>query len=248
MFKNIKLRKALIGAGLGVLGVGAVVGTTWSINHFISQKQNVNDIEDLTPGTPIIDGVEAGDNDAVHEMPKQITFTRYSKVATSNNTLTVTCSVLPENTANKKLTWTLAWQDGANHGTVTGGTLQGNVVIDQVAFTLTDNGGDTRFVDNYIDAYNNPLVSSSTTFGQYIEANYASLTYSEKKFTSARDAFNSFTCEGVGYLYVKYHLVYSGTTYKTVSTYSFALKNYDIDFSSKLTATSLSLNDTSFIF
>lgn len=119
MFKNIKLRKALIGAGLGLLGVCAVVGTTWSINHFISQKQNVDDIEDLTPGTPIIDGVEAGKNDGVHEMPKQITFTRYAKQATSNNTLTVTCTVLPDDTVNKKLTWTLQWADGGNHGTVT---------------------------------------------------------------------------------------------------------------------------------
>ena len=100
MFKNIKLKKALIGAGLGVLGVGTIVGTTWSISEIVSNRQNVDDIEDLTPGTPIIDGVEAGDNDAVHEMPKQITFTRYSKVATSNNTLNVTCSVLPENTAS----------------------------------------------------------------------------------------------------------------------------------------------------
>lgn len=333
MFKNIKLRKALIGAGLGVLGVGAVVGTTWSINHFISQKQNVDDIEDLTPGTPIIDGVEVGENDAVHEMPKQITFTRYSKVATSNNTLNVTCSVLPENTANKKLTWALAWQDGGNHGTVTdyvkmsistdthtvtlqslkewtnkisltvktvdgsnlsksctldylgrnvsfgssttsidgidadtnienlaynlknsitgtvtGGTLQGSVEIDQVAFTLSDNGGDTQYVDNYIDGFNNSLVSSTTTFGQYIEANYASLTCNKNKLTSARDAFDCFTDEGVGYVYVKYHLVYSGSNYKTVSTYTYVLKNYSIDFRSKLTATSLSLNDTSFIF
>lgn len=119
MFKNIKLKKALIGAGLGVLGVGTIVGTTWGISEIVSNRQNVDDIEDLTPGTPIIDGVEAGDNDAVHEMPKQITFTRYAKQATSNNTLTVTCTVLPADTVNKKLTWTLQWADGGNHGTVT---------------------------------------------------------------------------------------------------------------------------------
>lgn len=119
MFKNIKLKKALIGAGLGVLGVGTIVGTTWSISEIVSNRQNVDDIEDLTPGTPLIDGVEAGKNDGVHEMPKQITFTRYAKQATSNNTLTVTCTVLPDDTVNKKLTWTLQWADGGNHGTVT---------------------------------------------------------------------------------------------------------------------------------
>lgn len=119
MFKNIKLKKALIGAGLGVLGVGTIVGTTWGISEIVSNRQNVDDIEDLTPGTPLIDGVEAGENDDVHEMPKQITFTRYAKQATSNNTLTVTCTVLPADTYNKKLTWTLQWADGGNHGTVT---------------------------------------------------------------------------------------------------------------------------------
>lgn len=119
MFKNIKLKKALIGAGLGVLGVGTIVGTTWGISKIVSNRQNVDDIEDLTPGTPLIDGVEAGKNDGVHEMPKQITFTRYAKQATSNNTLTVTCTVLPDDTVNKKLTWTLQWADGGNHGTVT---------------------------------------------------------------------------------------------------------------------------------
>lgn len=317
MFKNIKLRKALIGAGLGVLGVGAVVGTTWSINHFISQKQNVDDIEDLTPGTPIIDGVEAGENDAVHEMPKQITFTRYSKVATSNNTLNVTCSVLPENTANKKLTWTLAWQDGGNHGTVTdyvkmsistnthtvtlqslvdgsnlsksctldylgrelkysgyldldyiyadtvissiaekvsnhfractvtGGTLQGKVVIDQVGLSLSDDEGIPDDVPYFIEAYNNPLVSSTTTFGQFIEANYASLSSSYK---SARDAFYLINQAAHGNAFVKYHFDYSGTNYKSISSYEYAGCNYMVDFESKLTATSLSLNDTSFIF
>ncbi len=119
MFKNIKLKKALIGAGLGVLGVGTIVGTTWGISEIVSNRQNVDDIEDLTPGTPLIDGVESNENESVHEMPKQITFTRYAKQATSNNTLTVTCTVLPDDTVNKKLTWTLQWADGGNHGTVT---------------------------------------------------------------------------------------------------------------------------------
>lgn len=119
MFKNIKLKKALIGAGLGVLGVGTIVGTTWGISEIVSNRQNVDGIEDLTPGTLLIDGVESGENDDVHEMPKQITFTRYAKQATSNNTLTVTCTVLPTDTVNKKLTWTLQWADGGNHGTVT---------------------------------------------------------------------------------------------------------------------------------
>lgn len=119
MFKNIKLKKALIGAGLGVLGVGTIVGTTWGISEIVSNRQNVDGIEDLTPGTPLIDGVESNENESVHEMPKQITFTRYAKQATSNNTLTVTCKVLPDDTVNKKLTWTLQWADGGNHGTVT---------------------------------------------------------------------------------------------------------------------------------
>lgn len=119
MFKNIKLKKALIGAGLGVLGVGTIVGTTWGISEIVSNRQNVDGIEDLTPGTPLIDGVESNENESVHEMPKQITFTRYAKQATSNNTLTVTCTVLPVDTVNKKLTWTLQWADGGNHGTVT---------------------------------------------------------------------------------------------------------------------------------
>lgn len=119
MFKNIKLKKALIGAGLGVLGVGTIVGTTWGISEIVSNRQNVDGIEDLTPGTPLIDGVESNENESVHEMPKQITFTRYAKQATSNNTLTVTCTVLPADTVNKKLTWTLQWADGGNHGTVT---------------------------------------------------------------------------------------------------------------------------------
>ena len=119
MFKNIKLKKALIGAGLGVLGVGTIVGTTWGISEIVSNRQNVDGIEDLTPGTPLIDGVESNENESVHEMPKQITFTRYAKQATSDNTLTVTCTVLPADTVNKKLTWTLQWADGGNHGTVT---------------------------------------------------------------------------------------------------------------------------------
>lgn len=118
MFKNIKLKKALIGAGLGVLGVGTIVGTTWRISEIVSNRQNVDGIEDLTPGTPLIDGVESNENESVHEMPKQITFTRYAKQATSNNTLTVTCTVLPDDTVNKKLTWTLQWADGGNHGAV----------------------------------------------------------------------------------------------------------------------------------
>lgn len=330
MFKNIKLKKALIGAGLGVLCVGTIVGTTWGISEIVSNRQNVDDIDDLTPDTPIIDGVEAGDNDAVHEMPKQITFTRYSKVATSNNTLNVICSVLPENTANKKLTWTLAWQDGGNHGTVTdyvkmsistdthtvtlqslkewtnkisltaktvdgsnlsrsctldylgrelkysgyldldhiyadtvissiaekvsnhfractvtGGTLQGKVVIDQVGLSLTDDEGIPDDVPYFIEAYNNPLVSSTTTFGQFIEANYASLS---SRYKSARDAFYWINQEGHGNAFVKYHFDYSGTNYKSISSYEYAGCNYMVDFESKLTATSLSLNDTSFIF
>lgn len=330
MFKNIKLKKALIGAGLGVLGVGTIVGTTWGISEIVSNRQNVDDIEDLTPGTPIIDGVEAGKNDGVHEMPKQITFTRYAKQATSNNTLTVTCTVLPDDTVNKKLTWTLQWADGGNHGavadyvkmtvngdtsqctiqslkewtykiklvvkttdgsnlskectldylgrelkysgyldldhiyadtvissiaekvsnhfracTVTGGTLQGKVVIDQVGFSLTDDEGIPDDVPYFIEAYNNPLVSPTTTFGQFIEANYASIN---ARYKSARDAFYWINQEGHGNAFVKYHFDYSGTNYKSISSYEYAGCNYMVDFESKLTATSLSLNDTSFIF
>lgn len=112
MFKNIKLRKALIGAGLGLLGVCAVAGGTWlTIDHVINRDN------DFGPSRPLVDGnINDGNN---VEMPKNITFTRFSQVASSNNTLTVTCNVLPTYAVNKKLAWSLVWQDGGNHGTVT---------------------------------------------------------------------------------------------------------------------------------
>lgn len=86
-------------------------------------------------------------------------------------------------------------------------------------------------------------MSSTTTFGQFIEANYASL-----KYKSAREAFYLINQECHGNAFVKYHFDYSGTNYKSISSYEYAGCNYMVDFESKLTATSLSLNDTSFIF
>lgn len=113
MFKNIKLKKALIGAGLGVLGACAVAGGTWlTIDHVINR-----DNDSYQPSKPLIDG-KINDSNNV-EMPKNITFTRFSQVASSNNTLTVSCNVLPTYAVNKKLTWSLQWADGGNHGTVT---------------------------------------------------------------------------------------------------------------------------------
>ena len=327
MFKNIKLKKALIGAGLGVLGVGTIVGTTWSINHFISQKQNVDDIEDSTPGKPIIDGVEAGDNDAVHEMPKQITFTRYAKQATTNNTLTVTCTVLPADTFNKKLTWTLQWADGGNHGTVTdyvkmtvngdtsqctiqslkewtykiklvvktidgsnlskectldylgrgldysgenltvspdtvlssfyqnnilnklkvsGGTLQGNVVVDFAYLSINCCDGDSGMMVDGINLMDN---DSYYTLRDYVNENYNSVSKDDSGdgFDSARAMYEFLNGEGSGDLFIKYHLVYNASTYRTVTAFDW-LESVTFNIASELKATSLSLNDTSFIF
>ena len=132
MAKNKGILKTLAVGVLAVGVIGAGIGTAY---HFRDNIKNwFDNIINPTPPTPTpgenedvnntsggvyVDGVEAGKNDGVHEMPKQITFTRYAKQATSNNTLTVTCTVLPDDTVNKKLTWTLQWADGGNHGTVT---------------------------------------------------------------------------------------------------------------------------------
>lgn len=133
MAKNKGILKTLAVGVLAVGVIGAGIGTAY---HFRDNIKNwfdnitkptptptptPGDNEDVnnTSGGVYVDGVEAGKNDGVHEMPKQITFTRYAKQATSNNTLTVTCTVLPDDTVNKKLTWTLQWADGGNHGTVT---------------------------------------------------------------------------------------------------------------------------------
>lgn len=132
MAKNKGILKTLAVGALAVGVIGAGIGTAY---HFRDNIKNwFDNIINPTPPTPTpgenedvnntsggvyVDGVEAGKNDGVHEMPKQITFTRYAKQATSNNTLTVTCTVLPDDTVNKKLTWTLQWADGGNHGTVT---------------------------------------------------------------------------------------------------------------------------------
>lgn len=132
MAKNKGILKTLAVGVLAVGVIGAGIGTAY---HFRDNIKNwFDNIINPTPPTPTpgenedvnntsggvyVDGVEAGKNDGVHEMPKQITFTRYAKQATSNNTLTVTCTVLPADTVNKKLTWTLQWADGGNHGLVT---------------------------------------------------------------------------------------------------------------------------------
>lgn len=327
MFKNIKLKKALIGAGLGVLGVGAIAGTTWGISEIVSNRQNVDDIEDLTPGTPLIDGVEAGENESVHEMPKQITFTRYAKQATSNNTLTVTCTVLPADTLNKKLTWTLQWADGGNHGTVTdyvkmtvngdtsqctiqslkewtykiklvvktidgsnlskectldylgrkivysrenltvspdtvlssfyqnnilnklkvsGGTLQGNFVIEFAYLSINCCDGDYGMMEDGIDLMNN---DSYYTLRDYVNENYhlVSKDDSGDGFDSARAMYEFLNSEGSGDLFIKFHLVYNGSTYYSDS-YVYWLESVTFNIASELKATSLSLNDTSFIF
>ncbi len=122
MAKNKGILKTLAVGVLAVGVIGAGIGTAY---HFRDNIKNwFDNIINPTPPTPTpgenedvnntsggvyVDGVEAGKNDGVHEMPKQITFTRYAKQATSNNTLTVTCTVLPDDTVNKKLTWTLQW-------------------------------------------------------------------------------------------------------------------------------------------
>lgn len=132
MAKNKGILKTLAVGVLAVGVLGAGIGTAY---HFRDNIKNwFDNIINPTPPTPTpgenedvdnasggvyVDGVEAGENESVHEMPKQITFTKYAKQATSNNTLTVTCTVLPDDTVNKKLTWTLQWADGGNHGTVT---------------------------------------------------------------------------------------------------------------------------------
>lgn len=108
MFKNIKLKKALIGAGLGVLGVGTIVGTTWSINHFISQKQNVDTGFDADN--------ENHDYGETVDLPKNIVFKR--NVAGQAATLNVRATVLPDTVVNKKLTWELVWTDGGSHGNI----------------------------------------------------------------------------------------------------------------------------------
>ena len=133
MAKNKGILKTLAVGVLAVGVIGAGIGTAYHfrdniknwfdniINPTPTPTPTPGENEDVnnTSGGVYVDGVEAGKNDGVHEMPKQITFTRYAKQATSNNTLTVTCTVLPDDTVNKKLTWTLQWADGGNHGTVT---------------------------------------------------------------------------------------------------------------------------------
>lgn len=329
MFKNIKLKKALIGAGLGVLGVGAIAGTTWGISEIVSNRQNVDDIEDLTPGTPLIDGVEAGENESVREMPKQITFTRYAKQATSNNTLTVTCTVLPDYAVNKKLTWTLQWADGGNHGTVTdyvkmtvngdtsqctiqalkaftykiklvvkttdgsnlskdctldylcreysynqpdfgtitpetnvmnfvnsvkqkvsvdlsGGTIKGDVVIDDVAIVYIGTEFTSLYSEN--NFWNNDFEcsSSSTFYDFYFQQNNADGMY------SSAEEFMSTINGDIAAVHVTFHVVYNGNTYLSTSNLwdkqDCFVGNVRLNNDSRLKVTSLSFNDTSFIF
>lgn len=133
MAKNKGILKTLAVGVLAVGVIGAGIGTAYHfrdniknwfdniINPTPTPTPTPGENEDVnnTSGGVYVDGVEVGKNDGVRDMPKQITFTRYAKQATSNNTLTVTCTVLPDDTVNKKLTWTLQWADGGNHGTVT---------------------------------------------------------------------------------------------------------------------------------
>ena len=51
MFKNIKLKKVLMGASLGLLGVGAVVGSTVVYNNYVEQSENPSNINNVTSST-----------------------------------------------------------------------------------------------------------------------------------------------------------------------------------------------------
>lgn len=152
MFKNIKLKKALIGAGLGVLGVGTIVGTTWSINHFISQKQNIDTGFDA-------DDVNHDYGETV-DLPKNIIFKR--NVAGQAATLNVKATVLPDTVVNKKLTWTLQWTDGGSHGnisdyvTVTPGS-------DTLSATITLKAGFNNQIKLVVASQQSPSKSTSCT-------------------------------------------------------------------------------------
>lgn len=323
MFKNIKLKKALIGAGLGVLGACAVAGGTWlTIDHVINR-----DNDSYQPSKPLIDG-KINDSNNV-EMPKNITFTRFSQVASSNNTLTVSCNVLPTYAVNKKLTWSLQWADGGNHGTVTdfvkmtvgsdthsvtiqalkaftykiklvvkttdgsnlskectldylcreysynqpdfgtitpetnvmnfvnsvkqkvsvdlsGGTIKGNVVIDDVAIVYTG----TEFTSLYSKddfSYNDFSYSSSSTFYDFYDGqNNADAYY------STAEEFMSIINGDTAAVHVTFHVVYNGNTYLSTSDLWDKQDCYvgevRLNNDSRLKVSSLSLNDTSFIF
>lgn len=101
MFKNIKLKKALMGASLGLLGVGAVVGSTVVYNNYVEQNAiSVND-SDIT-----VDGENVDDGSILDYMPGNICF---RKNAIKNSTVRFTATVLPENATNKTITWSLGW-------------------------------------------------------------------------------------------------------------------------------------------
>lgn len=101
MFKNIKLKKALMCASLGLLGVGAVVGSTVVYNNYVEQNAiSVND-SDIT-----VDGEDVDDGSILDYMPGNICF---RKNAIKNSTVRFTATVLPENATNKTITWSLGW-------------------------------------------------------------------------------------------------------------------------------------------
>lgn len=101
MLKNIKLKKALLGASLGLLGVGAVVGSTVVYNNYVEQKENSFNGTDIT-----VDGEGVNDGSILDYMPSNICFRRNS---IKNSTVTFTATVLPENATNKTITWSLGW-------------------------------------------------------------------------------------------------------------------------------------------
>lgn len=343
MAKNKGILKTLAVGVLAVGVIGAGIGTAYhfkdNIKNWFDNIVNPEPTPTPTPGENedvnntsggvYVDGVEAGKNDGVHEMPKQITFTRYAKQATSNNTLTVTCKVLPDYAVNKKLTWTLQWADGGNHGTVTdyvkmtvngdtsqctiqalkaftykiklvvkttdgsnlskdctldylcreysynqpdfgtitpetnimnfvnsvkqkvsvdlsGGTIKGDVVIDDVAIVYT--GTDFTSLYSKDDFGSNDFIcSSSSIFYDF----YSNQNGADGMYSSAEE-FMSISNGNSAAVHVTFHVVYNGNTYLSTSDLwdkqNCYVGNVRLNNDSRLKATSLSFNDTSFIF
>lgn len=343
MAKNKGILKTLAVGVLAVGVIGAGIGTAYhfkdNIKNWFDNIVNPEPTPTPTPGTNddvnqssggvYVDGVKAGDNDVAYAMPKQITFTRYAKQATSDNTLTVTCNVLPTYAVNKKLAWSLVWQDGGNHGTVTdfvkmtvssdthsvtiqalkaftykiklvvkttdgsnlskdcildylcreysynhpdfgtitpetniinfvnlvkqkvsvdlsGGTIKGDVVIDDVAIVYTG----TEFTSLYSKndfGYNDFTCNSSSTFYDfYLNQNGADGMY------SSAEEFMSIINGNTADVHVTFHVVYNGKAYLSTSdlweTQDCYVGNVRLNNDSRLKVSSLSFNDTSFIF
>lgn len=121
MFKNIKLKKVLMGASLGLLGVGAVVGSTVVYNNYVEQSENPSNINNVT-----VDGEDVEQGTFV-SFPKQAIF----KKASHKTALTVKATVLPEDATQKTLTWSLAWK------TTSSETISNYVTISPSADTLS---------------------------------------------------------------------------------------------------------------